>query len=153
MTRMHDVALLDFPVAQFAQMQQHHDAMLREFSLIALGSDGESTTTPRRLVSLAKEMFERHGDAAAPFRQGVAEAVARGDAVTSLHLSIPYETLRWTEDFLMLFEEADEFCRDGQLLTPPSPPEVVEFRRWLAGELIRQIRDGAPATPYWTETL
>jgi hypothetical protein len=152
MTQMHDVALLDFPVGRYLHMQQHHDAMLREFSLIALDTS-EDTSVPRRLVGLAKEMFDRYGDAAGPFRRGVAEAVDRGDVVTSLHLRIPYETLRWTEDFLLLFEEADEFCRKGQLLTPPSPPEVVEFRGWLVGELIRQIRDGAPPTHYWTEAI
>lgn len=147
--KVHAVALVDFPVAQFLQMQDQHDAMYREFALIALRADDMEADTPRRLIALAKEMQERYGDAAEPFRKAVAEAAERGDIVTTLALSIPFATLRWTEDFLMLFEEGDEYCRKGHLLTPPSPPEVVSFRRWLVGELIRQIRDGATPTPFW----
>ncbi|MPZ73660.1 MAG: hypothetical protein GEU74_10590 [Nitriliruptorales bacterium] len=151
MTELHDVALVDFPVARYAQMQQHHDALLREFALIA--TDLEDSRAPRDLLRLANEIFERYGDAAEPFREGVAAAVERGDIVTTLKLSIPNSTLRWTEDFLLLFEEADEYCARGDLLTPAAPPEVVAFRRWMVGELIRQIRDGASPSPYWSQEL
>ena len=150
---MHDVALVDFPVAQFVQMQAHHDAMMREFALIAIRAGDADSTTPRRLVSLAEEMQQRYGDASKPFRDGVAAAVERGDVVATLQLPIPFSTLRWSEDFLLLFEEADAYCRTGHLLTPPSPPEVASFRRWLVGELIRQIRDGATPTPFWAGTI
>ena len=146
---LHDIALVDFPVAQFLQMQDQHDAMLREFALIALSADEMEASTPRRLVSLANEMQDRFGSADKPFREGVAAAAERGDVVTTLEMSIPYSVLRWAEDFLLLFEEGDEYCRKGHLLTPPSPPEVVSFRRWWVGELIRQIRDGATPTPFW----
>ncbi len=150
---LHEVSLVDFPVARFLQMQAQHDAMLREFTLIAMRADNPDLNTPRRLVSLAAEMQQRYGDAEEPFRDGVVAAAERGDIVTTLKLCIPFSTLRWTEDFLVLFEEGDEYCRKGELLTPPSPPEVVEFRRWMVGELIRQIRDGATPTPFWAGSL
>ena len=150
---LYEVSLVDFPVARFLQMQAQHDGMLREFALIALRADDPELNTPRRLVSLAAEMQQRYGNAEEPFRSGVSEAADRGDIVTTLDLKIPYSTLRWAEDFLVLFEEGDEYCRNGDLLTPPSPPEVVEFRRWLVGELIRQIRDGATPSPFWAGTF
>lgn len=146
---LHDVSLVDFPVSRFLQMQAHHDAMLREFALIAMRPDDPELNTPRRLLSLAAEMQQRYGDAAEPFRDAVAAAAERGDIVTTLDVAIPFSTLRWTEDFLVLFEEGDEYCSRGELLTPPSPPEVVDFRRWLVGELIRQVRDGATPSPFW----
>ena len=151
MTELHDVSLVDFPVARYLQMQEHHDALLREFALIA--TDSESSAAPSDLLRLANEMFERYGDAAGPFREGVQAAAESGEVVTTLNLSIPYTTLRWTEDFLLLFEEADEYATRGDLLTGPAPVEVAEFRRWMTGELIRQIRDGATPTPYWAESL
>jgi hypothetical protein len=151
MTELHDVSLVDFPVARYLQMQEHHDALLREFALIA--TDSEHSSAPSDLLRLANEMFERYGDAAGPFREGVAAAVDSGDVVTTLNLSIPYTTLRWTEDFLLLFEEADEYAARGALLTEAAPMEVTEFRRWMVGELIRQIRDGATPTPYWAESI
>lgn len=149
---LHDVALVDFPVARFLQMQEQHDAMQREFALIAIRDDEAGGTVPPRLRALAAEM--QRGEATGnPFRPGVAAAAERGDVVVTLELRIPFTTLRWTEDALMLFEEGDDFSRSGHLLTPPSPPEVVEFRRWLVGELIRQVRDGATPTPFWAESL
>jgi hypothetical protein len=152
MAELHDIALVDFPVARYMQMQQHHDALLREFALIATNT--EDSNAPRDLLlRLADEMYERYGDAAGPFREGVAEAAAQGEVVTTLKLSIPFSTLRWTEDFLLLFEEADEYCRRGDLLTPQAPHEVTTFRRWMVGELIRQIRDGATPSPYWSQGL
>lgn len=151
MSQLHDVALIDFPVSRFQQMQQQHDAIMRELTLIALAPDSEDSVVPRRLVSLAEEFYRGQGDAARPFREGVAAAAERGDDITTLQLEIPYSTLRWMEDFMLLFDESDEYCRRGDLLTPPSPPEVVSFRQWLVGELIRQIRDGAPPTPFWAQ--
>lgn len=153
MSELHDIALVDIPVDRFVQMQQQHDAMLREFTLIALGSPRGGSGTSRRLVSLAEEMQVRFGESDPPFRAAVAAAKEQGDIVTTISMKIPFATLRWCEDFLLLFEEGDEFCRQGQLLTPPSPPEVAEFRRWLVGELIRQIRDGATPTPFWAGSL
>lgn len=151
---LHDVALVDFPVARFLQMQEQHDAMQREFALIALREDDDDAQVdiPPRLRALAEEM-QRGESGGDPFREGVATAVETGDVVATLELRIPFATLRWTEDALMLFEEGDDFSRSGHLLTPPSPPEVVEFRRWLVGELIRQVRDGATPTPFWAESL
>lgn len=153
MTELHDIALVDVPVGRFLQMQQQHDAMLREFTLIAMGPAPTASAAPRRLLGLAEEMQARYGDAGPPFRDAVAAAEARGDVVATIAMQIPFSTLRWCEDFLLLFEEGDDYCRQGHLLTPPSPPEVAEFRRWLVGELIRQIRDGATPTPFWAGTL
>lgn len=150
MSELHDVALIDLPVARFQQMQQQHDAMLREFTLIALAPDIDESVVPRRLVQLAEEVYQGQGDAVRPFREGVAAAAARDDDITTLKLQIPSSTLQWMENFMLLLDEGDEYCRRGHLLTPPSPPEVVSFRHWLVGELIRQIRDGAPATPFWS---
>lgn len=151
MSDLHEVALIDFPVARFQQMQQHHDALIRELTLVALAPDGENSAVPHRLVSLAEEIHHGQRDAVRPFREGVAAAAQRGDDITTLQLQIPYSTLRSMEDFMLLFEEGDEYCRRGELLTPPSPPEVVSFRHWLVGELLRQIRDGAPPTPFWAQ--
>lgn len=149
---LHDVALVDFPVARFLQMQEQHDAMRQEFEAIAARDDEPAAEIPRRLKALASEM-QRGAAGGDPFRDGVREAAERGDVVVTLDLQIPFATLRWTEDALMLFEEGDEFSRAGHLSTPPSPPEVAEFRRWLVGELIRQVRDGATPTPFWAESL
>lgn len=42
-----------------------------------------------------------------------------------------------------LLDEADEFCRAGDLLTLAATGEGVAFRRWFLHEFVRQI-DGRP---------
>jgi hypothetical protein len=46
-----------------------------------------------------------------------------------------------------LMERADEFCREGQLLTLASIPVEREFRLWFLREFIDQA-EGAPPTPW-----
>ena len=47
-----------------------------------------------------------------------------------------------------LFDEADEFCRRGDLLTLAESSEVHAFRTWYIEEYVRQL-DGGPPTS-WT---
>lgn len=145
--RLYHVRLIDVPVEGFLRLQQQHDAMLREFSLIALGAD-DAGGVPRRILAVSAEVRQRFSFQSATFRQGVQQALERGAPVVTLELHVSLDTLRMVEDLLVLFEEGDLFCRQGQLLTPPSPPEVIQLRRWLVGEVIRQVRDGSPPTPY-----
>ena len=46
-----------------------------------------------------------------------------------------------------LLEEADDYCRRGELLTLATPPELVAFRNWYLGQVVEQI-DGRPPTPW-----
>ena len=147
-TQRHDVALVDLPVSLFLQTQQHHDTVLRELALVALAPDDDGSTSDR-LRTLAREAHTGFGDAPKPFREAVAAAAARGDDIVTVRVNVPESTLRFMEDFLLVFDEADEFSRRGELLTPPSAPGVAAFRRWFVGELIRQVRDGAPPSPFW----
>ncbi len=143
------VHLQNLPVRGYLEMQQQHDAMLRELALISVGAaDPGVGEVPRRLLELTDEMRTRFSSTSGQFRDRVMEAHERGEAVTTVSMPVPPETLRWAEDFLMLFEEGDEFCRTGQLLTPPSAPRVAQMRRWIVGELIRQVRDKAPPAPF-----
>lgn len=149
MTELHDVALVDLPVSLFLETQQHHDTILRELTLVALATPEEATAVPR-LHALARELYAASTEPQKPFRDAVAAAAARGDDIVTLRLQVPFSTLRGMEDFMLMYDEADEFCRKGELLTPASSAGVAAFRRWLVGELIRQVRDGAPPTPFWS---
>jgi anti-anti-sigma factor len=47
-----------------------------------------------------------------------------------------------------LTEEVDVYCADGgELLTPPTPPDLLAFRRWLFDQVIGQLR-GADPVPW-----
>ena len=53
-----------------------------------------------------------------------------------------------TERVTTLLDEADEFCRSGQLLTLEAPPDVVIWRHWWRDQVVGQIRHGATPTPF-----
>jgi len=46
-------------------------------------------------------------------------------------------------------EQADELCRNEQLLGLAAAPLVREFRLWFASEFIRQIAGGAFTPRKW----
>ena len=43
-----------------------------------------------------------------------------------------------------LLVEADDFCREGDLITVAMPPDCRAFREWFLGEFVRQIAGSAP---------
>jgi len=47
-----------------------------------------------------------------------------------------------------VLDEADAFCREQRLLTPPPTPQLLAMRNWYLGEFVRQ---GAGEEPLpWT---
>lgn len=46
-----------------------------------------------------------------------------------------------------LLAQADDYCRQGELLTVAPPADAVAFRQWFLGEFASQI-DGAPPRPW-----
>jgi len=44
-----------------------------------------------------------------------------------------------------LMDEVDAYCAQGaELLTPPTPPDLLAFRVWLFGQVIGQLRGATP---------
>jgi len=74
------------------------------------------------------------------------EAIERGEKVVAeLVLHLPAAAAGACADLSHLCDEADEFCRQGDmLLTLATPPEAVVFRRWYLGEVTAQL-NGLPA--------
>jgi hypothetical protein len=46
-----------------------------------------------------------------------------------------------------MLNRADDYCRQGALLTLATPDDLVAFRRWYLGEFRAQI-NGARPTPW-----
>jgi hypothetical protein len=46
-----------------------------------------------------------------------------------------------------LLVEADDFCREGDLITVAMPRDCRAFREWFLNEFVRQIA-GEPPTPW-----
>lgn len=123
---------------------EHSDELLREFALIR-GKGGNHV--PARLLAVIEELRARFGAFSAGPRQALQEAVERGEATIDLRYEVPAEVGTAARRLSALLDEADEFCRAGDLLTLATGPEVLTFRRWFLDEFGLQI-DGRPPRPW-----
>lgn len=138
------VRILGLPLEVYRRSSEHNDELLREFALV--GEDN-SDQVPARLLALVDELRGRFSG----FTQGqtlaMQEALARGDKEIDLFYEVPPDASEGVVRLAALLDEADAFCRAGDLLTLAALPEGVAFRTWFLEEFVRQIA-GKPPRPW-----
>lgn len=136
------IRFIGVPLALMFQAEQHHDGLMREFSLLT-GSRHLSA----RLDALAQEVEAHFGAEVERVRTEVDTAAAGGRE--SVDLTVEQSRAAWEAlvRLLQLLDEADGHCERLELLTLASPPAVRRLRKWYAQEVRAQI-DGAPPTPW-----
>ena len=145
------VVLVDFPLRVAYRAYQYKEALLREFAIIALGG-GEHVDVPKRLVEIATMLDAKYTGINPEADARVDDAVARGDTHVELELTIPLSMRDDTLEVAPLLNEADAYCRNGDLLTLAPSDEVRAFWVWFLSEFIRQA-DGLPPQPWRDFTL
>lgn len=140
-TELHGVWLRRYPLRLGARASEHYESVYRELALLASSEDGPRV--PGTLLELLEEMDRRsaRNNASEQVRD---EALARGEDSLDIELRVPADVVELAQRVEQLLDEADAFCRDGTLLTLGPARDVVEFRRWYIGELVRQVDGGAP---------
>lgn len=149
---LHTVRAVGFPLDVWMRSTQHFDELMREFALISAGlqlEDGPSRPVPLRLIDLVDELRLQFAAMAAQQDAQRQAALDAGMASVDLEYHVPAAAREAAASLLGLLDEADDFCRSGDLLTLASPAEAVRFREWYLNEVVRQI-DGHPPTP-WPE--
>jgi len=140
---MVSVRIVGLPLDVLRSSREHHDSLMREFALIAL-DDERGDAAPTRLIALTDELRARFQAFTTRANETIDAAVARGDAVIDVEFEIPAVAADAAERLTELLDEADDFCRTGDLLTLATSPEVRAFRDWYLGEFVRQCRGEAP---------
>ena len=143
-----EVALRGLPVEVHRRTAEHSDELQREFALLRAGSD-DRDSVPARLLILVEELGSRYQGFTENTRQELLDAMDQGAESIDLVYRVPREIRDATIHLGDLLDEADEFCRAGDLLTLATPPDALAYRRWFLSEFVRQI-DGHPPTP-WAE--
>lgn len=135
------VRLENVPVGSLVAIDRHVDDLLHEFRIIGSGmaSGVLDADVPRRLASLIEEFCERFASERLTSRQLLDEAAARGDETVTIELPLPADAAPALQQYGDLLDQADEYCRKGALLTLAPPPELVELRRRLFDEVVRQL--------------
>ena len=144
------VRLLGSPVDLFFAAQEGVDGLVREFTLIAFGRQSGVTEheVPVKLRELVEEVGTRFGGFAADIAGVFERAAAAGETSVDLEIAMHPIGVDISARFAELLDQADEFCRSGDLLTLAAPPEVVAWRRWWFGEVVGQGREGRAPVGY-----
>ena len=140
---MRRVVLVNFPLRVARRAYQHREALLREFAIITYGG-GEQADVPKRLLEIAKMLDERYSGLN-PAADAVLDAAARSKVdYLDLELTVPTRIKGDTLDLTHLLLEADEYCRNGGLLTLSPTDEMRSFWVWFLREFVRQTDGEAP---------
>ena len=141
------VRILGLPIALVERARLHYEAMRRELTLIALSSGPSKDALPAELLAIVEQMDEQFGTLTPGEARKIDAARQRGDPTIDLEFDVPRAAGAQSAALATLLDEADEFARQGALLTLAAPPECVAFRRWYLGEFARQV-EGCPPIPW-----
>jgi hypothetical protein len=147
------VWLLRYPVELGMSTVEHVEDWVREFKLMALGSEGGTSTSdvPVRLQAMVEMLTRRYGAELSEPDRVRAAAAARGQAEVDLAYTSGHgaEGEAAVRGWQAMLAEVDEYCRAEDLLTLQRTPEQVRLQNWVCEEFLRQLH-GEPPRP-WTQ--
>jgi len=141
------IRILGAPLQLIEQTLQHYEAVERELQLIGLSRDTPLSNPAARLLALAAAVRHEYGRSSFPPAGEIASAHDRGADVLDLEFEVRPSARAPTLQLLVAFDEADEWCRNGELLTLETPPDCRAMRTWYLSEVVRQL-DGLPPTKW-----
>lgn len=141
---LREVRLLGVPVRVMLAAREHHDEVMREFALIALGDSRADPVLPGRLVELTQLLGVRYGSARARPDEDVEAALQRGEDRVDLTYLVPAHIVQAADTLAGLMAEADAYCRSEQLLTLARTDLLVAFADWYLAEFRRQLAGQPP---------
>ncbi|MEP7046479.1 MAG: STAS domain-containing protein [Ilumatobacteraceae bacterium] len=140
------VELLELPLLELNRATEHNLTLMRELALVHTAD--ETGTAPARLLWLSQHLDQQYAAFNAEPRETLQRALEGDQAHIDIRYEVPDHAAIAAERLEAALDEVDQYCRDGQLLTLVTPVEALALRRWLLGEFVTQIRDGAPPKPW-----
>lgn len=146
---LHEIRILGWPLDVAARATEHHEGLMREFALLSNPHPDQDLFVPARLTGIMKKLRHQYSGLTQTQSDEMDEAMARGIATIDVTYRLPAAVAPAVRDLDALLDEADDFCRSGELLTMATPPDLVRYRKWFLGEFARQLAGHEP-TP-WSE--
>ncbi len=142
------------PLAVQARAQEHADELTRELTLIGaqLRRQGNTRDLPVRLVALIEALTARFSMLTVEQEDQIAGALAEHRDTIDLTYQLPASAAGAAEALGHILDEADDYCREGQLLlTLATPDDLVTFRRWFLSQFTGQVAGAPPVS--WDDYL
>ena len=143
------IRLLSLPVDVCRRATQHSDELQREFALILERDPSEGNEPPGRLLAIINELNGQFGSFGGAARARMEEAVDQHLDRIDLDYDVPSAIGPVVARLADLFDEADAYCRRGDLLTLATPPEATAFRRWFLAQFT--VQAGGAEAESWDD--
>lgn len=140
-TQLHTVRLVGVPTALWGESRKWFESLLREFAIVATES---ASGTPRQLVEFVAEVNEKFSRFSSDSNSTLENALAEGEAQVDLELALPAAAASAARDLWTHIQAADEYCRQGKLLTLQPKEDLRRFIEWYLNEVASQIDGDDP---------
>lgn len=140
------VTLLNVPLLMHWAWQEHASALLREYLLLVVEREPHALEE-HALASDALRLLETHLPAPhLPTDPAdlMASSIDPGVSAERVQLLVPIAAVAHFGVLDRMLTRAVRAARAGQLLGPPTQPEIIEMRQWLCGEVSSQARGAEP---------
>ena len=142
------VRILGFPLQVHDRAQRQAQEMRREFQLVLGQEQLHPGSVPARMLDLSATLSERYAGFTEQQELEIEEGIAAGrEILEELVFQVPGDVSDAVEQLRSILEEADEFCRSGQMLALATPPDLVRYRNWYLDQFSRQAA-GQPPQPW-----
>lgn len=146
------VELRNMPLLLHAAWQEHAEALLREYLLASLDSEDGDPIQMHADATDAIAVLEEHVPRASVTMTAddlMADAVEPLVSASLIRVPVPRGSVPHFETLDRAIQAAVDLSREGLVLTPPTQPEVQEFRRWVCRQVLIQAA-GQRAEPWST---
>jgi hypothetical protein len=142
------------PIAVQARAQEHADGLTRELTLVgaALRQGNNTRDLPTRLVDLIDQLSARYSMLTVGQERQIADAIAHHHDTIDLTYRLPASIGAAAQAVGEILDEADDYCRAGELLlTLATPDDLVAYRRWFLSQFTDQLAGLPPVA--WDDYL
>jgi hypothetical protein len=140
------IVLQGCPLDVIERSRRHTEALIREFAFIT-ASDADRSSVPARLLAIIERIRTRLTGLNEAIEEQLEAARRRGAETVDLAVMLPVAGRALAVELKGLFDEAEAFCRAGELLTLEESGDVHVFRDWYLQQYIDQL-DGAKPEPW-----
>lgn len=142
------VRILGFPLQVHGRAQQQAQEMRRGFQLVLGQEQLHPGSVPARLLDLSAVLSARYAGFTESQEREIEDGIEDGrELLDELVFRVPADVADAVEQLRAVLDEADEFCRSGQMLSMATPPDLVRYRNWYLDQFSSQAA-GRPPQPW-----
>lgn len=139
------VHVLGLPLQVHARAQQQSAEMRREFQLVLGQEEVHPGSVPARLLEISDALSGRYSGFTEEQERTIDEGIESGaERLDELVFRVPRSAGEAAVQLGAILDEADDWCRSGQMLVLATPPDLVTYRTWYLQEFTRQAAGEAP---------